>query len=81
MKNIDPATNHLSDNELAHVSGGMDMTDPIDAGGSGSSGGSGGLIDTVGIGVWAAAGPGGYLIYQGGVGIGLGIKDWLHGRK
>jgi hypothetical protein len=66
MKNIDPPTNHLSENDLESVSGGMDMTDPIDAGGSGSSGG---LIDTVGVGVWAAAGPGGYLIYQGGVGM------------
>jgi hypothetical protein len=81
MANIDPVTNHLGENELAAVSGGMDMVDPIDAGGSGSSSGSGGLVDAGGVGAWAAGGPVGYLIYQGGVGIGLGIKDWLHGRK
>ena len=75
MTNIDHATNQLRENELVAVSGGMEMTDPLDSGGGGVSTGA------VGIGVYAAAGPGGYLIFQGGVGVGIAVRDWWRGRK
>jgi bacteriocin-like protein len=82
MTTIDHVTSQISEKELATVSGGMEMADPLNSGGgSGSSGGTGGLVDLAGIGAYATAGPAGYLIYQGGVGIGVIIKDWMRGRK
>ena len=62
MTNID----QLSETEIADVSGGLAMSNPIE--------------DAAGVGAWGAAGPGGFLVFQGGLGVGHAIKDWWHGR-
>ena len=62
----DHFTNNLSANELATVQGGLAMSNPIE--------------DLAGVGAWGAAGPGGYVIFQGGLGVGHAIKDWWGGR-